>query len=138
LTAGAAALAMGLVAWRQRRSYLVVTVHGPSMSPTYSDGDRLLVRRVDLAAVGPDSVVVLAMHSAATTEAAELIIKRIAALPGDPVPDGIPVSERLVPPGQLVVLGDNQYASYDSRRAGYFDATTLVGVVVRAMSQALA
>jgi signal peptidase I len=134
-TAGAATAVIGLAAWRQRRAYLVVTVRGSSMSPTYLEGDRVLVRRVGVAAVRPGEVALLTMPAGPVVEPDELMIKRIAAVPGDPVPDGIPVAERLVPAGRLVVLGDNSQASYDSRRAGYFDASTLIGVVVRAMRQ---
>lgn len=137
LTAAAVAVsALALVAWRKRRAYLVAIVRGPSMSPTYREGDRLLVRRVGPAAVRPGDVVVLTVPAGPVVDEIELMVKRVAAMPGDPVPDGIPVGERLVPPGRLVVLGDNPHASYDSRRAGYFDASTLVGVVVRAMRTA--
>jgi signal peptidase I len=135
-TAAAAVVALGAVAWRTRRAYLVATVRGPSMSPTYREGDRLLVRRVAPAALRLGDVVVLTMPAGPVVDEVELMVKRVAATPGDPVPDGIPVCERLVPPGRLVVLGDNPHASYDSRRVGYFDASTLVGVVVRPMRRA--
>ena len=64
------------------------------------------------------------------------MIKRIAAVPGDPRPGGcLPVTEelagRLVPPGQLVVLGDNAAWSQDSRQLGYIPGERLLGIVVR-------
>ena len=66
-------------------------------------------------------------------------VKRAVALPGDPVPphllppplDGL---DSRVPPECLVVLGDNRTASYDSRRVGYIDGATLLGVVHRVMT----
>jgi signal peptidase I len=36
-----------------------------------------------------------------------------------------------VPAGQLVLLGDNHFLSYDSRSVGYIPADRLVGVVLR-------
>jgi signal peptidase I len=61
----------------------------------------------------------------------ELMVKWAVAVPGDAVPCGIPVTERTVPAGKLVVLGDNVDHSFDSRRAGFLSAAEVVGVVVR-------
>jgi len=130
-------------AWWRRHTFLVTTVAGRSMLPTYTDGDRLIVRRVGLAMVRRGDVVLLAdddLPPRPTRSAAarrdppgELILKRAVAVPGDPVPAGVPVPDRIVPPGRLIVLGDNADASHDSRTAGYYAAEALVGVVVRAM-----
>ncbi len=62
-------------------------------------------------------------------------IKRIAAMPGDPVPQGgVAPHERTpggtVPSGKLVLLGDNPSVSYDSRQAGYFPAERVLGTVL--------
>jgi signal peptidase I len=67
------------------------------------------------------------------------MIKRVIAVPGDPVPrDEVPalrhVPERVVPDGCLVVLGDNAEDSRDSRHFGYLPFEKLVGVVVRCMA----
>ena len=35
----------------------------------------------------------------------------------------------------LVLLGDNPASGYDSRRAGYFDASTMLGVAVRTLGR---
>jgi signal peptidase I len=117
--------------WWLRRQLLVVTVDGISMQPTYSPGDRLLVRRVRPGAIRRGQVVVVAKSGPGDDE---LIVKRAAALPGDPVPAGIPVPDRMVPAGRLVVLGDNPAASYDSRAMGYVAARALIGVVLRPVS----
>ena len=61
------------------------------------------------------------------------MIKRVAAVAGEPVPHGIPVPDAVVPDGKLVLLGDNADASFDSRVAGYFSADRLLGGVVRRM-----
>jgi signal peptidase I len=61
--------------------------------------------------------------------------QRAVALPGDPVPPGVTnVGDAArVPPGALVVFGDNA-SSTDSRQRGFYSATDLLGVVVRRMS----
>jgi signal peptidase I len=66
-------------------------------------------------------------------------VKRVAALPGDSVPvevaeaAGVDARGDLVPPGALVVLGDNA-RSVDSRQRGFFAADLLLGVVVRRLA----
>jgi len=123
-----------------RRTFLVVTVHGASMEPSLSSGDRVLVRRARLRRIRRGAMVVVTLpapkapgHPASGPEA-ELMVKRAAALPGDPVPSSIPVPDVRVPPRNLVVIGDNPNGSYDSRLVGYVPADALVGVVVRRMA----
>lgn len=119
-----------------RSRLLVVTVHGVSMEPTYSAGDRLLVRRSRLARVRAGQVVVVRVAGAAPGDpTGGRMVKRVVALPGDPVPPRIPVSDAVVPVGRLVVLGDNLARSNDSRRLGYIPADALIGVVLRPMGQ---
>lgn len=59
-------------------------------------------------------------------------IKRVAALPGDPVPPGVSNvgDAREVPPGSLVVIGDNPHSA-DSKQQGFFSAADLLGVMIR-------
>lgn len=130
-----------------RHHYVLVTVAGLSMAPTLRPGDRLVVRRTAPGRIRSGDVVVLAPdpeleldldpESAPATDHGELwLIKRAAAVPGDPVPrTRVPAladaPEALVPHGKLVLLGDNTAHSTDSRQRGYFDAQRLVGRVVR-------
>jgi hypothetical protein len=61
------------------------------------------------------------------------VIKRLAALPGDPVPEPIHAvagSASTVPPGMLVVLADNPSA-IDSRDWGFVRVDGLLGSVIR-------
>jgi signal peptidase I len=118
-----------------RRSYLIVDVSGRSMEPTLVNGQRVVARRAGLRRVRPGDVVVLYPPPDAP-HGDGLLIKRVLALPGDPLPRArVPKLRDLpgdhVPPAQLVVLGDNPAWSWDSRQLGLFPADRLVGVVVR-------
>ncbi|GGL03553.1 S26 family signal peptidase [Planomonospora parontospora] len=138
--AAAAAVLTGWLVWLRRR-HLVVTVRGPSMAPTYRHGDRVLVRRrrggrlrtgqvvvVDLPegirplpeGVGPEEAVI---H--------RRVIKRVAAVAGEPAPFPVEGAEPVVPPGCLALLGDNPDGSGDSRQYGYVPADAVVGVALR-------
>lgn len=133
----------GLI-WLRRR-YVMVTVYGESMLPTYRPGERLVVRRMPPDAVRAGQVVVLAgfaharparLTLAEAVRSPRWMVKRVAAAPGDPIPrDTVPALRRApgtrVPAGHLVVLGDNADRSYDSRHAGYLTTDRLLGVVLR-------
>ncbi|MEU0092471.1 S26 family signal peptidase [Kribbella sp. NPDC006257] len=131
-------LAVGGVAW-VRRNWAVITVVGPSMEPTFHDGDRVFVRRQR--AVSSGDVVVVRRPSGepgwperpAGTEDGRRMIKRVAAVAGEPVPESVPMDDAVVPDGQLVLLGDNLAASFDSRMIGYVPTTFTYGRVVRRM-----
>jgi signal peptidase I len=150
---------VGAVVWARRR-FVVVTVRGPSMEPTLREGDRVLVRRVSLAAVRAGQLVVAetpppwrtldawqdgqflgdpGSWGAADPPPARdrWMIKRAAAVPGEPVPASMAdVARHLgdrVPPGRLAVLGDNAGRSHDSRRFGYLSGEELLGVVSRVL-----
>ncbi|MGW2699573.1 signal peptidase I [Streptomyces sp. NPDC001340] len=124
-----------------RRNLVTVTIEGSSMAPTMMHGDRFLVRRRRLGQVRTGDVVVLEPPSAgAYRSAAEpgpdgrvWNVKRVVAVPGDPLPAEVPGDGR-VGPGTLVVLGDNRLDSIDSRHRGPYPADWLMGVVVRKVS----
>ncbi|MFI6318208.1 signal peptidase I [Nonomuraea sp. NPDC050556] len=126
-----AGVVLTLLALRSR--FTTVTVSGRSMEPTLQHGDRLLVLRTRLRATHRGRLVVL---PAAGELGTEWMVKRVVAVPGDPVPlADVPAlaahPSPVVPDGQMVVLGDNQVLSLDSRRVGYVPARPLLGVVVR-------
>ena len=116
-----------------RGRFVAVTVQGDSMAPTLRTGQRILVRRTR--SVRRGQIVVLANPSESVRYGAgpAWLVKRAAAVPGDPVPDGVPETGP-VPEGKLVVIGDNSEPGYDSRRTGYFDAGTVLGVMIRRMA----
>ncbi len=89
-------------------AWVVARVRGPSMSPTLSSGDRLLVRRVRDAGAVAEGDVVLARFPARPEL---LVVKRV---------------QRSVPGGHRV-LGDNPFVTDDSRS---FGAAVVVGRVV--------
>lgn len=147
--AGVAGLAAGLA----RRSLLLVTVDGPSMLPTLEPGEPILVvrragRRVRRGqivvfrrpAVDAERPVAAPPGPASATSAAAvttLCVKRVAATAGDPVPPGLRSAvggDSVVPPGRILVLGDNPGFSRDSRAWGYISAHDVLGV--RALSGA--
>ncbi|MFF3441939.1 S26 family signal peptidase [Streptosporangium sp. NPDC002721] len=132
-----------------RRKLVTVTVRGKSMEPTYHHGERVLVRRDFTPAPGQVVVVEYPGNGGVwpdppvgpAAEPSEIpgrrwIIKRVAATPGDPVPrDTVPAlaeaGEENVPEGQMVLLGDNPDASFDSRQMGYFPLERILGTAVR-------
>ena len=141
-----AVLGVGLV----RRRLTVVEVTGRSMQPVLSSGDRVLVRRARLSELRPGLVAVVEMPQLDPDHPElppswppghrEWLIKRVAAVPGDPLPAGVPSSgsdpgrRGLVPPGMFVVLGDNATWSYDSRMIGCIPAERLLGVMIRPLN----
>jgi nickel-type superoxide dismutase maturation protease len=102
----ATVLGVGMLAvLRPRR----VVVEGESMQPTLAPGDRLLVARTGR--VRPGDVVALRDPRDVT----RLLVKRVTSTVGS----------------KLVVHGDNEEASTDSRAFGPVEERYLVGKVVR-------
>ncbi|MFE3456596.1 S26 family signal peptidase [Nocardiopsis aegyptia] len=136
------AVAGGTGLWSLRRTWLVVDVIGESMAPTFLDGDRVLVRRGGAEALRVGDVIVFGgpLHGDddRPPEAGRtaMVVKRVAALPGDPVPDTVPMSDgrSTVPSASLVLLGDNADRSIDSRVWGPVRLDGVLGVVVRRMA----
>ncbi|MFV2209049.1 S26 family signal peptidase [Actinomadura sp. LOL_016] len=137
---GAAAASALAALWWARRSLVVVTVSGTSMTPALRDGDRVLVRRRALHRVRRGDVVVLEppldgpyLPGPPGSGGRFWNVKRVAALPGDPLPPDVPGGDGTVPAGTLAVLGDDP-GSVDSRMRGVFPGDRLLGVVVRRMT----
>jgi signal peptidase I len=122
---------------------ILVDVAGWSMAPALSDGDRVLVRRVRFHRIRRGAVVVFEMPSpdlrwrgAACRRSPagyRFLIKRVTAVPGDPVPDYFALRDRpetVVPPGMLLAVGDNRDDSVDSRAIGYIPAARILGIAI--------
>ncbi|SDQ87325.1 signal peptidase I [Thermostaphylospora chromogena] len=149
-----AALLVGAGIAVLRRALTVVDVEGRSMEPTLRAGDRVLVRRVPFERVRTGDIVVVEQHGpgrsavrpgAAVTSSGpaegRLVIKRVAGVPGDPVPEAVAAAVGAapgarVPRGRLVVLGENPMFSFDSRACGYYEGDRVLGVVLRKIASA--
>lgn len=132
------------------RTVVVVTVRGESMAPAFRDGDRVLVRRYGRRPAVGEVVVaerpaaggtwprppVAAADGAAAVQGRVWLIKRVAAVPGDRIRFRGTAGAERVPPGRLVLLGDNRAVSHDSRHLGYFPADRVLGRVLRWGSRA--
>lgn len=137
-----AATALSAIVWRLRARYVVVTVDGTSMEPTYKAGDRLLIRRTTPRTLRQGDVVVVTASPATSPPYGAVgdrrwVVKRIAGLPGQVTPPEVAhnLPTATVPAGQLVLLGDNAAASIDSRTAGYYATERLLGVVLRQLGR---
>jgi signal peptidase I len=139
------AVVAGLAVMAARRRFVVVRVNGSSMAPALMPGDRVLVRRGSGDRIRAGAVVVLhqppngcparpeTAPGAPGQAGKEWVIKRVAATPGDAVPASVVTAVggvAVVPPGMLVVLGDN-HRSTDSRLWGFLSADHVLGAVVR-------
>jgi signal peptidase I len=150
LTAAAVALAAVLVGLAVRRWLVFVTqVDSASMAPALVPGRRLLTRRVwRPERIRRGDVVVVASQELGRT-----VVKRVLGLPGERVViepggrvrvDGRPVPEPYVvhaggpcgvfqvPPGRVLLLGDNRARSSDSRswRDPYLPVRAVRGTVL--------
>jgi signal peptidase I len=129
-----------------RRNLHVVTVVGASMEPSLFHGDRVLVRRCGITRVARGDVVVLeADRPLGWPEGRPIVrgsvmtmIKRVAALPGETLPEGLREApalraETVVSPDAVVVTGDNVSLArnQDSLRHGAFPARWVTGKVIR-------
>jgi signal peptidase I len=127
--------------------FRLARVKGHSMDPTYFNGQWLLVRRPNWPSpsLRVGDVVVFRLDD-------DLLVKRIAALPGQAIPEEkktvvlvrpshrrpgnwetavVSTDPGRVPPGQLYVLGDNPPVSDDSRSFGTVPISALLGRVIR-------
>ncbi len=127
---GGAAIAALLLLWaRLRRSFVLVTVRGQSMEPSYPDGGRLLVRKG--ASCRPGDVAVFRGPQRPSATGPAWLVKRVAGVAGEPVPDDLRemITDHVIPDGCIVVRGDAA-RSLGSRQLGYISDRSVLGVVV--------
>jgi signal peptidase I len=136
-----------------RLCLLMVTVTGQSMTPTFQDGDRLLVwRRWPAHWFRRGQIVVLQQRVSARPELEGLQVKRIVALPGEaftahpatirsamddqPLEDDEQEEQTWqIRPGQVFVCGDNREQSVDSRTWGPLPQHQVRGVVIMKLAR---
>lgn len=136
MTGGWVAVAAALL----RRRVTAVAVTGPSMSPTLNHGDVIVVRRTPGRTPDRGDLVVVSSSGPCRPDGTPLtdhpawLVKRVAAIPGDPAPGFLPAWTRdhtgRVPAGHVVLLGDNPDASRDSRHYGPVRTERVLGVVL--------
>jgi signal peptidase I len=141
-------LAIALVVVVVVRTFVVeaFVVRGPSMDPTLTDGDRLLIWKATRAFKRGDLVVFAHPH-----DGSRALVKRVVAVPGEKVElragrvfvddrelgetylrdearsPSIARPPETVPPGCYYVLGDNRMNSQDSRNFGPIEDDRIVG-----------
>ncbi|MFF7245227.1 S26 family signal peptidase [Embleya sp. NPDC008237] len=133
LVVGTVATSAALAGWAVRSRLALVRVTGMSMAPTFVDGERLVVRRTTAVRRG-DAIVFRNPVRYGAEDDLRWLVKRVAAVSGDPVPSEVrpavhAVHGTAVPPGSLVVRGDAVHTQ-DSRHFGYVPTSTVLGVVL--------
>lgn len=121
----------GLLALFFALNFRIVVVNGPSMEPTYKNGDRLLMTTAYwlFGEIQKGDVVVVVRPSG------ELLIKRVVALAGEEVPRKywsplVYMMGGRVPEGHIFVVGDNLDRSEDSRQIGAIPLSYVQGKIV--------
>jgi signal peptidase I len=138
------------MAFSVRENFLhVFVMAGNSMSPTFDDGERILVRKDSYRDLQPGHNDLVAFLNPANRR--QTWVKRVIALPGDTLEikegivhlngaaikeaSGVQLDKTNLPPitipdHQCYVLGDNRAHSRDSRHIGPVPMIALVGKVV--------
>jgi signal peptidase I len=135
----AATTGLAALLFAARRAYGVAGVVGGSMEPTLSPGDHVLFRRGTPHHPHPGDVVIITTArlavlvpsaSGIVERSPDLMIKRLVAVAGDPVPCGVPCGCATVCDGRVVVRGDAD-RSLDSRTWGCIPVQVLTGRATR-------
>lgn len=115
-------------------NFKTVVVSGPSMQPTFHNGDRLLASRAYWLVGDVAKKDIVVVHSA---DDKLYMIKRVAYMDGETVdyqniPDEWPLTSGpyVVPKGTVYVLGDNWTNSEDSRKYGPVPKKKILGKII--------
>ncbi|MCB9459314.1 MAG: signal peptidase I [Anaerolineaceae bacterium] len=129
-------------------------VEGRSMEPSFQDGNRLIISRINYLLGQPDYGDVIVFNSMRESEVGIMLIKRVIGLPGDTVEirnlhvyvndqlvnddytqeecGAFSCTDRIVTlgPNEYFVMGDNRNHSTDSRSFGPVTRDHIVGQVL--------
>jgi len=117
------------------RNFHTIQVSGPSMEPTFVNGDRLLASSAYwlVGEIKPNDIVVVESEEPGE----DTIIKRVYKVEGETVdwlnvPNDYSLAqgEYVVPAGSIYILGDNREVSEDSRRFGAVPRDRILGKIV--------
>jgi signal peptidase I len=124
LGVAAGTIVLALIVIRGR--LMLIVVRGHSMAPTLIDGQRLLVVRRGSYRAG--DVIMFSVPAGLTADVGWLV-KRVAAVAGEPVPADFArhLGAGLVPAGRLLVRSDSP-DGLDSRQLGLIDGKEVIGV----------
>ncbi|MGJ6966021.1 S26 family signal peptidase [Streptosporangium sp. G11] len=135
-----AVVAVTMAAVLLRGHLVVLSVSGLSMAPALRPGDRVLVRRTPGERLRNGDIAVVEETGPCRpgdptgARGSRWVVKRVAAVPGDPEPACLPSWARwpagVVPPRHVVLLGDNPEASRDSRHFGAVRTDQVLGVIL--------
>lgn len=97
-------------------------VHGSSMVPTFESGDYLIIDEITYQFRGPERGEVIVFRY--PQNPSQFFIKRVAGLPGETI------NGTKLPQNEYYVLGDNTFASSDSRYWGPVKSNLIIGRAV--------
>ncbi|MDQ2846399.1 MAG: S26 family signal peptidase [Actinomycetota bacterium] len=119
-----------------RRALFVVRIEGESMEPTFRSGDATLAIRARVSPTIRRGDVVVCRLPPEIPGPTGYLVKRVAAVAGDPVPGSNPAAHEVLAAGRIYLQGDG-VRSYDSRKFGALPLAAVHGRVIARLTLAV-